>query len=88
MARNDAIARRRQQRTAFMNELYDRVDANVSEFVNGYDLAEHLGIERAEAAKLFTYFEEKGLIKVDDHREGTLRITSAGIDHVEASEAH
>jgi DNA-binding MarR family transcriptional regulator len=62
------------------------VDASVSEFVNGYDLAEHLGIDRAETAKLFSYFEEKGFIKVDDHREGTLRITAAGIDHVEENE--
>jgi DNA-binding IclR family transcriptional regulator len=62
------------------------VDASVSEFVNGYELAERVGIDRSEAAKLFAYFEEKGFIKVDDHREGTLRITAAGIDSVEAAE--
>jgi ssDNA-specific exonuclease RecJ len=64
------------------------VDASVSEFVNGYELAEHLGIDRTEAAKMFTYFEEKSFIKVDDHREGTLRITSSGIDQVEAQQSH
>ena len=35
-------------------------------------------------ASALRYYEEKGLVKVDDHREGILRITAAGIDEVES----
>ena len=76
---------RRDQRTAFLRELYQRVDASVAVFVNGFEIGEELGIGRDEAGKLFDYFEEKGFIKVDDHRSGTLRITALGIDEVEAT---
>jgi Mn-dependent DtxR family transcriptional regulator len=80
---SDPIARRRAQRQSYLRALYQRVDADVSEFVNGYDIAHELGIGREDAARLFAYFEEKGLVRVDDHREGTLRITADGVDRVE-----
>lgn len=81
---DEVIARRKSQRQAFLRALYQRVDGSVSEFVNGYDLARQLGLDRTEAARLFAYFEERGLVRVDDHREGTLRITADGVDLVES----
>lgn len=80
----DPVARRRELRLAFLRALYERVDGSVSDFVNGFEVAGGLGIDRPEAAKLFDYLEEKRWIRVDDHREGTLRITAEGIDRVEA----
>jgi hypothetical protein len=77
-------AGRRDQRTAFLRELYQRVDASVAIFVNGYEIGDELGMVRDETGKLFDYLEEKGFIKVDDHRSGMLRITAFGIDEVEA----
>lgn len=85
-ASEQAMAERRARRAAFLRSLYDAVDANVSEFVNGFELAGGLGMERPETERVLGYLEEKGLIRVDDHREGILRITAAGIDAVEAPE--
>lgn len=79
----DDIARRRRERTAFMVRLYDRTGGDVAEFVSAFEVTDELGIAPAEAAKLVGYLEEKGWVKVDDHRSGVLRITAAGIDHVE-----
>lgn len=79
----DRIAARRAMRAEFLRRLYERVDGSVSEFVNGYELTDAIGIDRTEAGRLFAYFEEKGLIRVDDHREGTLRLTADGVDRVE-----
>ncbi|HET9986255.1 MAG TPA: hypothetical protein VFQ38_21835 [Longimicrobiales bacterium] len=80
----EIIARRRRHRTDFMLRLYARTDASVAEFVSAFDIGEELGIEPAEVAKLVGYLEEKGWVMVDDHRSGLLRITAAGIDHVES----
>jgi fatty acid-binding protein DegV len=87
MSRPDGAATpgdRRRMRHAFLRRLYDVVDASVTEFVNGFEVAAGVGAGRDEAARLFDYFEERGFVKVDDHRTGTLRITAAGIDEVEA----
>lgn len=80
------VRKRRATRRAFLMALYEQVDGGVSEFVNGFDLAAGLGVARDETAKLLAYLEEKGLIRVDDHRVGTLRLTAAGVDAVELGE--
>lgn len=81
----ETIKLRRQRRTDFMRRLYDVVDGSVSEFVSGFDLASELGAEAEEARRIMAYLEEKGLIKVDDHRNGIVRITAAGVDDVETT---
>jgi predicted transcriptional regulator len=79
------IRQRRQRREDFMNRLYQAVDGNVSEFVQGFDLAADLTADAEEARRIIAYLEEKGWIKVDDHRNGVIRITAAGVDAVETT---
>ncbi len=81
----DAIRVRQERRQAFMQRLYQMVDGNVSEFVQGFDVAAELGTDAEEARRILAYLEEKGLIKVDDHRNGVIRITAAGVDAVEST---
>jgi predicted ArsR family transcriptional regulator len=80
------IQRRRQLRREFLRQLYRRVDGSVSEFVNAFDIGRDLGIDQAEARRIFEYLEEKGLVMVDDHRGGIIRLRAAGIDEVEGEE--
>lgn len=82
----DVIKQRRQRRQDFMIRLYEAADGNVAEFVQGFDLAAELGADAEEARRIIAYLEEKGLIKVDDHRNGVVRITASGVDEVEATE--
>ncbi|HEU5209217.1 MAG TPA: hypothetical protein VFU06_07385 [Longimicrobiales bacterium] len=79
------IEARRRQRAAFLARLYETVDGDVSAFVSAWDIADAIGMDRAEARRVVEYFAEKGLVHVDDHRSGTVRLTAAGVDHVEAS---
>lgn len=81
---SESIQQRRERRREFLKQLYMRVDGSVSEFVNAYELGVELGIEEAEARKIFEYLEEKQLVMVDDHRAGTVRLTAAGVDEVES----
>jgi hypothetical protein len=77
------VRERRERRADFLRRLYLLVDGSVSEFVCAFDIATEQGFDAAEARRVFEYFEEKGFVKVDDHREGIVRITAAGIDEVE-----
>lgn len=79
------IGNRRQKRTAFLERLYEIVDASVSTFVSGFEVGESIGVDHEETHKIIEYLEEKGLIHIDDHKTGTIRITAAGIDHVETA---
>ncbi len=77
------IEERRRHRAAFLGRLYDMVDGDVSTFVSAWEVAADIGLESAEARRVVEYFSETGLLHVDDHRSGTVRITAAGVDHVE-----
>lgn len=79
----DVIERRRRDRLAFLDRLYDEVDGSVSTFVSAWDLASGLGLSSAESQRIVEYFAEKRMIHVDDHRTGTVRLTAAGLDYVE-----
>jgi predicted transcriptional regulator len=81
----DLIKQRRERRERFLAGLYAAVDGNVAEFIQGFDLAAELGADAEEGRRIIAYLEEKGLIKVDDHRNGVVRITAAGVDAVEAT---
>jgi hypothetical protein len=81
---SEGIRRRRELRQEFIRRLYERVDGSVSEFVNAWELGRDMRMDDAETLKICEYFEEKGLVMVDDHRAGIIRITAAGVDAVEA----
>jgi hypothetical protein len=81
---NSDIKRRRQHRLDFMSRLYETVDASVSTFVSAFEIGDALAIEPAETQRMIEYLKEKGYIHIDDHKLGIIRITAAGIDHVEA----
>ena len=81
---NEPIIKRRENRKAFLRLLYEAVDGSVSEFVSAQDLGAQLQLDEAEVRKIFEYLEEKGLVMVDDHRSGIIRITAVGVDEVEA----
>jgi len=80
---SERIALRRAQRAQFLRMLYDLVDGSVNEFVDGHQIAAEIGAMPEEARRIMAYFEEKQLIKIDDHKAGIIRITAAGVDEVE-----
>jgi Mn-dependent DtxR family transcriptional regulator len=82
---SESMRRRRDLRREFLRRLYDLVDGSVSEFVSASAIGTPLGADDAETRRIFEYLEEKGLVKVDDHRGGIIRITAAGVDEVEAT---
>lgn len=75
---------RRRRRMEFLHALYEEVNADVNEFVDGYAIATRVGADQAEAKRIIAYLEEKGAVKVDDHKAGIIRITADGIDVVES----
>jgi hypothetical protein len=77
------IRERRERRQQFLRTLYEEVDGSVNEFVDGLELASGLGADVAEGRRIIAYLEEKGLLKVDDHKAGIIRITADGVDAVE-----
>lgn len=79
----DRIRARRERREAFLQALYDEVDGSVTDFVDGFKIGADVGADADEARRMMTYFEEKGLLLVDDHKTGVIRITAAGVDVVE-----
>lgn len=82
----DRIRIRRERRQQFLAELYEENDGSVSEFVDGLEIAARLGADVEEGRRIIAYFEEKGLIKVDDHKAGIVRLTADGVDVVESEE--
>ena len=82
----DRIKERRERRQHFLRTLYQEVDGSVNDFVDGLELASRLGAEPEEGRRIIAYLEEKGLLKVDDHKAGIVRITADGVDAVETEE--
>lgn len=79
----ERIKARRERRQQFMRALYEEIDGSVNEFVDGLDIATRLGADPEEGRRIIAYLEEKGLLKVDDHKAGIIRITADGVDAVE-----
>ena len=78
------LQERRRRRMEFLDALYEEVNADVNEFVDGYAIATRVGADQSEAKRIIAYLEEKGAVKVDDHKAGIIRITADGIDVVES----
>jgi len=66
-----------------MLRLYEKVDASVSEFVSAFEIGAEVGLSEVETVRTIEYLEEKEYLHIDDHKQGIVRITAAGIDHVE-----
>lgn len=81
---SEDMRRRREQRREFLRRLYAQVDGSVSTFVDAHAIGAEIGLDEAGTRNVFEYLEEKGLVFVDDHRAGTLRITADGVDAVES----
>lgn len=81
----EQLKERRERRAAFLWGLYQAVDGDVNEFVHGFEIAAEIGADEREAKRIIAYFEEKGFIRVDDHKAGVVRITAEGVDVVENS---
>lgn len=79
----EKIRQRRERRQQFLRSLYEEIDGSVNDFVDGLELGQRLGADADEARRIISYLEEKGLVKVDDHKTGIIRITAAGVDAVE-----
>lgn len=84
--RREELTRRRALRAGYLEALYWKVDGSVSAFEDGFALGRELDLSRDETLGIMEYLEEKGLVRVDDHKEGTLRLTALGVDRVEESE--
>lgn len=82
----EIVKARRARRQAFLRLLYEKTDGSVSEFVDGYAIAKEVGADDAEGKRIVAYLEEKGLLKVDDHKTGIVRITAGGVDAIETEE--
>lgn len=81
---NDLRKQRPAWRRALLAGVYDEAAASVTEFVDALAIAAALGIPEPEARKAIGYLEEKGWLRVDDHRSGVARLTAAGADEIEA----
>ena len=80
---NQDLRARNASRQRYLRALYDRVDSSVADFVDGYELGDALGLDRAETQRVLGYLAEKGQVKVDDFQSGVVRLTAAGVDSVE-----
>jgi hypothetical protein len=87
MRKNDMESLKRHRprwRRVLLTAVYDEVGASVTDFVDVLALGDTLGVPADEVRKALGYFEEKGWLRVDDHRGGVARLTAAGADVVES----
>jgi uncharacterized protein YueI len=70
-------------RRRFLGALYERTDADVNAYEDGYEIAGALGIDPREAERFVRYLEERGLVQNVSQAGLTVRITALGIDAVE-----
>lgn len=81
----DEIRRRRRNRRRFLEHLYRSSEEESTEYQDGYDVAEALEINRQDAERIVRYLEDHGFVTKTGRTGLVLRITAAGIDHVEAA---
>lgn len=81
----DEIRRRRENRRRFLEHLYRSSEEESTEYQDGYDVAEALEINRQDAERIVRYLEDHGFVTKTGRTGLVLRITAAGIDHVEAA---
>ena len=81
---SDAIRARRENRRRFLDYLYRCSEEEATEYRDGYEVADELGISRQDAERIVRYLEDHGYVIKTGRTGLVLRITAAGIDHVEA----
>jgi CTP-dependent riboflavin kinase len=84
---SDAIRARRESRRRFLDYLYRCSEEESTEYRDGYEVADELGISRQDAERIVRYLEDHGFVLKTGRTGLVLRITAAGIDHVEAAAA-
>ena len=84
---SEEIRRRRENRKRFLELLYDASEAGDSEYLDGYELGEQLGLGRQDAERIVRYHEDHGYVTLTGRHGLTVRITARGIDHVEGTES-
>jgi CTP-dependent riboflavin kinase len=79
----DAIRARRLNRRRFLEYLYRCSEEEATEYRDGYEVADDLEISRQDAERIVRYLEDHGHVTKTGRTGLVLRITAAGIDHVE-----
>ena len=82
---SDAIRARRENRRRFLASLYRASEEEDTEYQDGYEVAEALDITRQDAERIVRYLEDHGFVTKTGRTGLVLRITAAGIDHVETA---
>jgi CTP-dependent riboflavin kinase len=82
---SDVVRARRENRRRFLDYLYRCSEEESTEYRDGYEVADELGISRQDAERIVRYLEDHGFVMKTGRTGLVLRITAAGIDHVEAS---
>jgi CTP-dependent riboflavin kinase len=76
------IAARRANRRRFLEHLYRCSEEELTEYQDGYEVAAHLGLGRADAERIVRYLEDHGHV-AKSGAGMVVRITAKGIDAVE-----
>jgi biotin operon repressor len=82
---SDAVRARRENRRRFLDYLYRCSEEESTEYRDGYEVADELGISRQDAERIVRYLEDHGYVIKTGRTGLVLRITAAGIDHVESA---
>jgi CTP-dependent riboflavin kinase len=80
---SDAVRARRENRRRFLDYLYRCSEEESTEYRDGYEVADELGISRQDAERIVRYLEDHGFVMKTGRTGLVLRITAVGIDHVE-----
>lgn len=84
---SDAVRARRENRRRFLDYLYRCSEEEDTEYRDGYEVADELGISRQDAERIVRYLEDHGFVTKTGRTGLVLRITASGIDHVESAVA-
>ncbi len=82
---SEEIRRRRENRRRYLEHLYRCSEEQSTEYQDGYEVADELGIGRQDADRIVRYLEDHGFVTKTGRTGLVLRITAQGIDHVEAA---
>lgn len=81
---SDEFAARRAHRRRFLEHLYRASEEELTEYQDGYEVAAHLGLDRADAERIVRYLEDHGHV-AKSGAGMVVRITAKGIDAVEGA---
>ena len=82
---SDEVREKRRNRRRFLERLYEQSERGESEYQDGYEIAEELGLSRQDAERIVRYHEDHGYVRKSGSHGLTVRITAQGIDHMETS---